>query len=244
MSLIGRRRCSAPPARTSVVAESSFEFAMRAARRVEGKYGVRLIRPEEIKCEIRWRRRPAPGQSSRSATCRRTADPVRGLRAGGSWSSCPTATTVPAARPYLEETCYYRIDQTDGFAIHRNYRLDNDGRTAAGAQRRVGAITQGYHPVAAARGATSISSTTWRASCWMRARPSAAGRLSLRGSRQIGGQPVNRLSPATTSGSLQRRTLSAGIIAPALHSLPGAKHAIGEIGVGRRCRFTGPERFI
>ena len=55
--------------------------------------------------------------------------------------------------PYLEETYNYRIDQQDGFAIHRNYREDTDFDelfTVRSGDLVLG--TQGFHPIAAAPG--------------------------------------------------------------------------------------------
>ncbi|MCB0023693.1 MAG: 5-deoxy-glucuronate isomerase [Caldilinea sp.] len=146
----------APPGKSiEVVAESSFEFAMGGAP-AEGKYGVRLIRPEEIKCEIRG------GGAARRQVNHILAPPLPAERLilfevyvpGGSWSGWPPhCHDGSGGSPYLEETYYYRIDPADGFAIHRNYRLDNDFDELLPVRNgELVLVTQGYHPVAAAPG--------------------------------------------------------------------------------------------
>ncbi len=146
----------APPGKTVVVkAERAFEFAVGGAP-ATGKYGVRLIRPEEIKCEIRG------GGAARRQVNHILAPPLPAERLilfevyvpGGSWSGWPPHCHDGAGgSPYLEETYYYRIDPPDGFAIHRNYRLDADFDELLPVRSGdLVLVTQGYHPVAAAPG--------------------------------------------------------------------------------------------
>ncbi|HHY58247.1 MAG TPA: 5-deoxy-glucuronate isomerase [Chloroflexi bacterium] len=145
-----------PPGKTVVVkAERAFEFAVGGAP-ATGKYGVRLIRPEEIKCEIRG------GGAARRQVNHILAPPLPAERLilfevyvpGGSWSGWPPHCHDGAGgSPYLEETYYYRIDPPDGFAIHRNYRLDADFDELLPVRSGdLVLVTQGYHPVAAAPG--------------------------------------------------------------------------------------------
>ncbi len=145
-----------PPGKTVVVkAERAFEFAVGGAP-ATGKYGVRLIRPEEIKCEIRG------GGAARRQVNHILAPPLPAERLilfevyvpGGSWSGWPPHCHDGAGgSPYLEETYYYRIDPPDGFAIHRNYRLDADFDELLPVRSgELVLVTQGYHPVAAAPG--------------------------------------------------------------------------------------------
>ena len=55
--------------------------------------------------------------------------------------------------PYLEETYYFRLDPADGWAVHRNYRVDTDfDEIFAVRDRDVVAVTQGFHSSAAAPG--------------------------------------------------------------------------------------------
>jgi len=117
---------------------------------------VRLIRPEEIKCELRG------GGAARRQVNHILAPPLPAERLilfevyvpGGSWSGWPPhCHDGSGGSPYLEETYYYRIDPPDGFAIHRNYRLDTDFDELLPVRSgELVLVTQGYHPVAAAPG--------------------------------------------------------------------------------------------
>lgn len=146
----------APPGKTIIVtAERGFEFAVGGAP-ATGKYGVRLIRPEEIKCELRG------GGAALRQVNHILAPPLPAERLilfevyvpGGSWSGWPPhCHDGSGGSPYLEETYYYRIDPVDGFAIHRNYRLDADFDELLPVRSGdLVLVTQGYHPVAAAPG--------------------------------------------------------------------------------------------
>lgn len=146
----------APPGKTiQVEAEDVFEFAVGGAP-AAGRYGVRLIRPQEIKCEIRG------GGAARRQVNHILAPPLLAERLilfevyvpGGSWSGWPPhCHDGSGGSPYLEETYYYRIDPADGFAIHRNYRLDTDFDELLPVRSGdLVLVTQGYHPVAAAPG--------------------------------------------------------------------------------------------
>jgi 5-deoxy-glucuronate isomerase len=146
----------APPRQTiQVTAEHAFEFAIGGAP-ATGKYGVRLIRPGEIKCEIRG------GGAAQRQVNHILAPPLPAERLilfevyvpGGAWSGWPPHCHDGAdGSPYLEETYYYRIDPVDGFAIHRNYRLDGTfDELLLVRNGDLVLVTQGYHPVAAAPG--------------------------------------------------------------------------------------------
>jgi 5-deoxy-glucuronate isomerase len=112
--------------------------------------------PEEIKCEIRG------GGAARRQVNHILAPPLAAERLilfevyvpGGSWSGWPPhCHDGSGGSPYLEETYYYRIDPPDGFAIHRNYRLDTDFDELLPVRSGdLVLVTQGYHPVAAAPG--------------------------------------------------------------------------------------------
>ena len=145
-----------PPGQTiQVTAQTAFEFAVGGAP-ATGKYGVRLIRPEEIKCELRG------GGAAVRQVNHILAPPLPAERLilfevyvpGGSWSGWPPhCHDGSGGSPYLEETYYYRIDPPDGFAIHRNYRLDTDFDELLPVRNGdLVLVTQGYHPVAAAPG--------------------------------------------------------------------------------------------
>ena len=55
-----------------------------------------------------------------------------------------------AGSPYLEETYYYKIDPPEhGYAIHRNYRIDNDfDEVFVCKDGDCVLVTEGFHPVA------------------------------------------------------------------------------------------------
>ncbi len=146
----------APPGKTiEIEAESAFEFAFGGAP-AEGRYGVRLIRPQEIECEIRG------GGAARRQVNHILAPPLPAERLilfevyvpGGSWSGWPPhCHDGSGGSPYLEETYYYRIDPADGFAIHRNYCIDREFDELLPVRSGdLVLVTQGYHPVAAAPG--------------------------------------------------------------------------------------------
>ncbi len=143
----------APPGTTLTVrASTDFEFAIGGAP-AEGKYPVRLFRPEEMKQEVRG------GGAAVRQVNHVLAHPLPAERLilfevyvpGGAYSGWPPhCHDGYAGSPYLEEIYYYRIDPADaGYCLHRNYRVDNpfdevftvrDGECVL--------VTQGFHPVA------------------------------------------------------------------------------------------------
>lgn len=146
----------APPGcAIQITAQSDFEFAVGGAP-ATGKYPVRLIQPDEIKCEVRG------GGAAQRQVNHILAPPLQAERLilfevyvpGGAWSGWPPHCHDGAGgSPYLEEVYYYRIDPADGFAIHRNYRLDTDfDELLPVTHGDLVLVTQGYHPVAAAPG--------------------------------------------------------------------------------------------
>lgn len=125
-----------------------FEFAIGSAP-AEGKYPVRLFRPSEMKSELRG------GGAARRQVNHVLAPPMPAERLilyevyvpRGSWSGwAPHCHDGRDGSPYLEETYYFRLDPSDGFAIHRNWRdeesfdecfVARDGEAVA--------VTKGYH---------------------------------------------------------------------------------------------------
>ena len=145
-----------PPGREiEVKASSDFEFATGGAP-AEGKYPTRLFKPNEMKSEIRG------GGAARRQVNHILAYPLPAERLilydvyvpGGAWSGWPPhCHDGYMGSPYLEEIYYYRIDPEDGFAIHRNYRKDNDfDELFAVRNGELVLVTQGFHPAAAAPG--------------------------------------------------------------------------------------------
>ena len=145
-----------PPGETlTVEAELDFEFAIGGAP-AEGRYPLRLFKPEEMKKEIRG------GGTARRQVNHVLAAPLPAERLilfevyvpGGAWSGWPPhCHDGYMGSPYLEEVYYYRIDPQEGFAIHRNYRKDNTfDELFTVLSGDLVLVTQGFHPVAAAPG--------------------------------------------------------------------------------------------
>lgn len=142
----------APPGtEITVVATTDFEFAIGGAP-AEGKYSVRLFRPEEMKQEVRGR-----GAATRQVN-HVLAHPLPAERlilfevyvSGGMYSGWPPhCHDGYAGSPYLEEVYYYRIQPEEGYCIHRNYRIDNDfDELFTVRDGDLVLVTQGFHPVA------------------------------------------------------------------------------------------------
>ncbi len=127
---------------------SPFEFAIGSAP-AEGKYPIRLFAPTEMKSELRG------GGAARRQVNHILAPPLEAERLilyevyvpRGTWSGwAPHCHDGRDGSPYLEETYYFRMDPADGFAMHRNWRHEedfdehftaHDGETVL--------VTKGYH---------------------------------------------------------------------------------------------------
>ena len=139
----------------AVEAEGEFEFALGGAP-AEGRYPVRLFRPEEMKVEVRG------GGPARRQVNHVLAHPLPAERLilfevyvpGGTWSGWPPHCHDGShGSTYLEETYYYRIEPEAGFAIHRNYARDDDFDELFTVRNGdLVLVTRGFHPVAAAPG--------------------------------------------------------------------------------------------
>lgn len=141
-----------PPGKeVTVQASTDFEFAIGGAP-AEGKYPVRLFRPEEMKQEVR-----GGGAAARQVN-HVLAHPLPAERLilyevyvpGGMYSGWPPhCHDRYAGSPYLEEVYYYRIQPEGGYCIHRNYRIDNDfDELFTVRDGDLVLVTQGFHPVA------------------------------------------------------------------------------------------------
>lgn len=146
----------APPGTAvSVQATTGFEFAIGGAP-AEGKYPIRLFKPEEMKQEVR-----GGGVATRQVN-HVLAHPLPAERLilfevyvpGGMYSGWPPhCHDRYAGSPYLEEVYYYRTDPKNGYCIHRNYRIDNDfDEVFTCKDGDLVLVTQGFHPVAAPPG--------------------------------------------------------------------------------------------
>ncbi len=144
-----------PRNEVSVTAITDLEFSLGSAP-AEGKYPVRLFKPDEMRKEIRG------GGAARRQVNHILAAPLPAERLilyevyvpGGAWSGWPPHCHDGSdGSPYLEETYYYRFDPANGYAIQRNYRLDSEfDEFFAVHHRDLTLVTQGYHPVVATPG--------------------------------------------------------------------------------------------
>ena len=139
----------------SLTAEAKAEVAVGGAP-ADGRYPVRLFSPAEMRSEVR-----GGGGATRQVN-HVLAHPLPAERLilyevyvpRGGWSGWPPhCHDGYEGSPYLEETYYFRLDPPDGWAIHRNYRVDSDfDETFAVRDRDVVCVTQGFHSSAAAPG--------------------------------------------------------------------------------------------
>lgn len=143
-----------PPGReVTVEAVNDFEFAIGGAP-AEGKYPVRLFTPAEMRVDIRG------SGASRRQVNHTLAHPLPAERLilyevyvpSGAWSGWPPhCHDGYQDSPYLEETYYFRIDPDYGFAVHRNYRVDNDFDEVFPVRHGdLVLVTQGFHSTAPA----------------------------------------------------------------------------------------------
>jgi 5-deoxy-glucuronate isomerase len=138
-----------------LVAEGAAEVAVGGAP-AEGRYPVRRFEPHEMRSEVR-----GGGGATRQVN-HILAHPLPAERLilfevyvpRGGWSGWPPhCHDGYKGSPYLEETYYFRLDPPDGWALHRNYRVDTDfDETFAVRDRDVVCVTQGFHSSAAAPG--------------------------------------------------------------------------------------------
>lgn len=145
-----------PPGRSvQLEAVGSAEVAVGGAP-AEGRYPVRLFTPGEMRSEIR-----GGGNATRQVN-HILAHPLPAERLimyevyvpRGGWSGWPPhCHDGYEGSPYLEETYYFRLSPDDGWAIHRNYRVDTEfDETFAVRDRDVVLVTQGFHSSIAAPG--------------------------------------------------------------------------------------------
>ena len=145
-----------PPGHTiRLETESPAEVAVGGAP-AEGRYPVRLFGPDEMRSEVR-----GGGGATRQVN-HILAHPLPAERLilyevyvpRGGWSGWPPhCHDGYEGSPYLEETYYFRLQPRDGWALHRNYRVDSDfDETFAVRDRDVVCVTQGFHSSAAAPG--------------------------------------------------------------------------------------------
>jgi 5-deoxy-glucuronate isomerase len=146
----------APPgAEIEIVADDRFEFTIGSAP-AEGLYPARIFEPAEMKSELRG------GGAAYRQVNHVLAPPLDAERLilyevyvpRGSWSGWPPhCHDGYNGSPYLEETYYFRLDPDVGFAMHRNWREDEDfDETLLARDGDVALVTKGFHSTAASPG--------------------------------------------------------------------------------------------
>ncbi len=118
-----------PPGRSIRISTSaSFSFTIGGAP-AEGGLPIRLFEPSEMRVELRG------GGASYRQICHILAAPLpaerlilyEGYAPRGTWSGwAPHCHDGYAGSPYLEEVYYFRLQPSQGFALHRNWREDLD----------------------------------------------------------------------------------------------------------------------
>ena len=144
-----------PNNKIEVQTDSNFEFAIGAAP-AEGKYPIRLFKPEEMKQEVR-----GGGAATRQVN-HILAHPLPAERLilfevyvpGGAWSGYPPhCHDTFGGSAHLDETYYFRFSPENGFGFHRNYRVDEDfDETFLLGNTDLVLVTKGFHSTTAAPG--------------------------------------------------------------------------------------------
>ncbi|MEA2547966.1 MAG: 5-deoxy-glucuronate isomerase [Chloroflexota bacterium] len=145
------------PPRTdyTIGATDTFEVAIGAAP-AEGRHPARLYAPGELQTFVR-------GEANVGRGVTVTLDPSFAserliayeiLTPSGNWSSFPPHRhDGRLGTSYHEETYYYRLTPSDGFAIQRLYTRDTDlDVSIAAADGDLVLVHEGYHTVATAPG--------------------------------------------------------------------------------------------
>ncbi|MCY3580876.1 MAG: 5-deoxy-glucuronate isomerase [Acidimicrobiia bacterium] len=139
----------------TVTARGRFLFTVGGAP-AEGGLPVRLFEPSEMRVELRG------GGSSYRQISHILAAPLpaerlilyEGHAPRGSWSGwAPHCHDGYAGSPYLEEVYYFRLQPSQGFAMHRNWREDKDFEEVLVCEDGdVALVPQGFHSTVACPG--------------------------------------------------------------------------------------------
>jgi 5-deoxy-glucuronate isomerase len=145
-----------PRAEVRLTAESPCELAVGSAP-AAGRFGPRVIRPDEVKEEVR-----GSGTNTRyvydilpESTEAESLLVVEVRTPGGHWSSYPPHKHDSAAggESELEEIYYHRLSRPGGFAFQRVFTDDRSlDETMAVEDRDLVLVPRGYHPVSAPHG--------------------------------------------------------------------------------------------
>lgn len=122
----------------------------------EGRYPARVFEPVEMRVEIR-----GGGQAHRQVV-HSLAHPLPAERLilyevyvpRGTWSGWPPhCHDGRDGSPYLEEVYWFRLDRPEGYAIHRNWRDDEDfDETVVVRDGDLALVPKGYHTSVACPG--------------------------------------------------------------------------------------------
>jgi 5-deoxy-glucuronate isomerase len=145
-----------PRSQARLTAQTRCELAVGSAP-AEGRFPVRLIRPDEVEKEVR-----GTGTNTRyvyqilpeTVPAERLLV-VEVVTPGGHWSSYPPHKhdTARDGETQLEEIYYHRMARPGGFAVQRVYSDDRSlDETMAVEDRDLVLVPRGYHPVSAAHG--------------------------------------------------------------------------------------------
>src|SRR5438034_1950925 len=131
------------------------EIAVASAPTTHQHLPARVVRPEEISVELR-----GEGNTQRRIQHILDSDQeaerlivVEVITPAGNWSSFPPHkhdTENPPFEAYLEETYYYHVQPTDGFAFQRVYTYEGFDETVAVHDGDLVLVPRGYHVVSAA----------------------------------------------------------------------------------------------
>jgi 5-deoxy-glucuronate isomerase len=145
-----------PRAQVRLTAQSRCELAVGSAP-AEGRFRPRLIRPEDVKEEVR-----GTGTNTRyvydvlaESTEAESLLVVEVRTPGGHWSSYPPHKHDRAGggESQLEEIYYHRLSRPGGFAFQRVYTDDRSlDETMAVEDRDLVLVPRGHHPVSAPHG--------------------------------------------------------------------------------------------
>jgi 5-deoxy-glucuronate isomerase len=123
----------------------------------EGRYPLRLFEPGEMRVEMRG------GGGALRQVSHILAAPLPAerlvvyeiLAPRGTWCGWPPhCHDGYGGSPYLEETYYFRFEPADGFAFHRNYRIDRPfDETFVASDGDLVLVTEGFHTTTTCAGA-------------------------------------------------------------------------------------------
>lgn len=128
--------------------DSTFEFSIGSAP-AEGKYPVRLFRPDEMRQELRG------GGTAYRQVHHILSAPMPAERLvlyevyvpRGTWAGwAPHRHDGRDGSPYLEEVYFFRFDRPEGFVVQRNWAPeDGFDEMFAAYDREAVLVTKGYH---------------------------------------------------------------------------------------------------